>query len=104
MNGVVSKPLATATTHVVAKNVLTPKCMEACRQGVPCMTAEWIHAVWREGQEQIVEATDEPYIKYACGIFQNLSVCVSQVQTNVKNAIERVITAGGKRQDFPNCL
>ena len=96
MNGVVSKPFAVAVTHVVAKNVITPKCYQAFKNEVPVMTAEWIRAVWKEGQEQIIDATDSKYVQYACGIFQNLSVCVSQVPTNVKTVIERIVTAGGK--------
>src|SRR4051794_26554171 len=97
MNGIVSKPLSAATTHVIAKKVITEKCYQAFQNEVPVMTAEWIRAVWKEGQERIIDATDAKYVQYACGIFYNVNVCVSQVPSNLKTTIERIIVARGKR-------
>lgn len=96
MNGMSSKPFAVSTTHVVAKKIITPKCYQAFESEVPVMTPDWIHAVWKEGKGRIVDATDPNFAKYACGIFYNVNICVSQVPSNVKNVIERVIVNGGE--------
>lgn len=95
-----SKSLTKGVTHVVAEHMLTDKVFMAYETNIPVMSTKWIDAVWEDSQNQVVNAIDQQYVKYACPIFHNMIICVSQVSPGLKEALRNVIEANGKPIQF----
>jgi hypothetical protein len=95
MSGHTTKDFTQGVTHVVAGNILSEKCAAAFCKDIPVMTKDWIEAVWKDSQVELVHATDVKYVLHACPMFYKLTICVSQVNADLKNALKKTIEANG---------
>ncbi|ODM88944.1 DNA topoisomerase 2-binding protein 1-B, partial [Orchesella cincta] len=94
MNGTISPSLTKSVTHVVTANAITNKSMEASREQIPIMIAEWVKKVWKDNQSRPVQASDPRYANCFCPLFYKVKVCLSQIsaakKATLKAAIERL--------------
>jgi hypothetical protein len=104
MSGYREEHYTVRVTHVVAGNILSEKCAAAFDRKIPVMTKDWIEAVWKDSQVELVHATDVKYALHACPIFYKLTICASHVNADVKNALKKTIEANGKETNELNIV
>jgi hypothetical protein len=106
MSGYREEDYTLRVTHVVAGSILSEKCAAAFVRATPVMTKDWIEAVWKDSQVELVHATDVKYALHACPIFYKLTIGVSQSQLNadLKNALKKTIEANGKETNELNIV
>lgn len=72
----------------------------AVEQKVPIMMEGWVRAVWEEvvkGEAfKHVSASDEYFLPYTCKPLHGLMVCVSQVDSDTKADLKRMIEENGE--------
>jgi hypothetical protein len=90
MSGYREEDYTLRVTHVVAGNILSEKCAAAFCRKIPVMTKDWIEAVWKDSQVELVHATDVKYALHACPLFYKLTIGVSQ-SNELKETVRKLM-------------